>query len=108
MIALRRTVGEHFKGLAAIDLTFPERGSILIEGHNEAGKSTLFEAIYVALYGEPLVGEESRARLEEVIVHGQEEATVELTIAVGSQELTIRRTFTRKRLQSQRATLVIH
>ena len=86
----------------SIDLLFPERGSILVEGHNEAGKSTLFEAIYVALYGEPLVGEESRARQEEVIAHGQEEARVELTVAVGPRELTIRRTFTRN--QQQRAT----
>jgi len=107
MITLRRLAVEHFKGLTAVDLAFPERGSILIEGHNEAGKSTLFEAIYVALYGEPLVGEDSRARLDEVIAHGQAEATVELTAAVGPQELTIRRTFKRDRPQLQRAAVTI-
>ena len=34
-----------------IDLTFPTSGTLLIEGQNEAGKSTLFEAIFYALYG---------------------------------------------------------
>ncbi len=67
----------------------------------------MFEAIYVALYGEPLVGEESRARLEEVIAHGQTEATVKLTVAVGPHELTIRRTFKRDRPQLQRAAVTI-
>ncbi|HEX6544428.1 MAG TPA: AAA family ATPase, partial [Ktedonobacterales bacterium] len=106
MITLRRLHAEHFKGLQMVDLIFPEQGSILIEGHNEAGKSTLFEAVYVALYGEPLVGEESRPRLEEVIQHGQPQALVELNFAVGVEELTVRRIL--RRDQPQRAWLTIH
>src|SRR5689334_4827208 len=105
MIILRRLRAENFKGLRAVDLTFPERGSILIEGHNEAGKSTIFEAVYLALYGEPLVGEDSRARLEEVIQHGQPQALVELRFAVGVNELTVERVL--RRGQPQRARLTI-
>ncbi len=105
MITLKRLKVQQFKGLHDVDLTFPERGSILIEGHNEAGKSTLFEAIYVALYGAALVGEETRVRQEEVIQHGQQMASVELTISVGIRNLTIQRTFVRDR--QQRATLTI-
>ena len=105
MIILRHLRAESFKGLRSVDLTFPERGSILIEGHNEAGKSTLFEAVYVALYGEPLVGEDTRPRQEEVIQHGQQQALVELRFAVGVDELTVERVF--RRGQPQRARLTI-
>ena len=105
MIILRRLRAENFKGLSTVDLTFPERGSILIEGHNEAGKSTLFEAVYVALYGEPLVGEDSRPRLEEVIQHGQPQALVELRFAVGVDELTVERILRRGHAQRARLTI---
>ena len=105
MIILRRLRAENFKGLRAVSLSFPEQGSILIEGHNEAGKSTLFEAVYVALYGEPLVGEDNRARLEEVIQHSQPKAFVELRFAVGVNELTVERVL--RRGQAQRARLTI-
>lgn len=105
MITLRHLHVESFKGLDNVDLSFPEHGSILIEGHNEAGKSTLFEAVYVALYGEPLVGEESRPRLEEVIKHGQPQALVELTFAVGAEQLTIRRVLRRELSQQARLTI---
>lgn len=105
MIILKRLKATNFKRLRAVDLIFPARGSILIEGHNEAGKSTLFEAVYVALYGEPLVGEESRAKLEEVIQHGQSRASVALTFLVGQQEFIIERIFEREK--PQRAQLTI-
>ena len=105
MITLKRLQATNFKGLHSIDVTFPERGSVLIEGHNEAGKSTLFEAVYVALYGKPLVGEDSRANQNEVIHHAQSRATVQLTFSIGTQELTILRSFERNK--SQQVTLTI-
>ena len=61
MIVLKRLAVANYKGIRALDLTFPERGSILIEGRNEAGKSTLFDAVHYALYGVPMVGD-GRAR----------------------------------------------
>src|SRR5437588_13112530 len=57
MIILKHLKVERFRLLREIDLHFPQRGSILIQGPNEAGKSTLFESIYFALYGESLTSE---------------------------------------------------
>lgn len=105
MITLKRLEANNFKSLRSIALTFPERGSILIEGYNEAGKSTLFEAVFVALYGKPLVGEDSTAKRDEVIQHGQSRATVQLIFSVGQQVLTIFRSF--EKGKSQQATLTI-
>src|SRR5579875_129610 len=84
---------------------FPERGSVLIEGQNEAGKSTLFEAVYVALYGKPLVGEDNRARQEEVIQYGQSRANVQLAFRVGQQELTVRRVIEQGKPQQAALTI---
>src|SRR5258708_25521628 len=105
MITLKRLQVHNFKGLREVDLLFPEQGSLLIEGHNEAGKSTLFEAVYVALYGKPVVGEEERARKEEVIQHGQPKATVELTLNIGEQTLMVTRIFERGRAQYASLTI---
>ncbi len=105
MITLKRLQATTFKGLHAVDLVFPDRGSVLIEGYNEAGKSTLFEAVYVALYGRPLVGEDKQARQEEVIQHGQPRATVELLFQIGQQELRIARIFERGRAQQAILTI---
>ncbi len=106
MIVLKRLEVNNFKGLRSIAIVFPERGSVLIEGHNEAGKSTLFEAIYVGLYGKPLVGEEAVAKKDEVIQYGQSRATVRLEFRVGQQALTVLRSF--ERGKAQQATLIIH
>lgn len=105
MIALKRLEANNFKSLRSITLAFPERGSILIEGYNEAGKSTLFEAVYVAFYGKPLVGEDASAKRDEVIQHGQSRATVQLVFQVGQQVLAVTRLF--ERGKAQQATLTI-
>ena len=91
MILLKRLRVHALKQLRDVDVWFPRRGSLLIEGQNEAGKSTLFEAVYFALYGSPLVGEDTRATLEDLMPHGGSSAAVELTVATGVTELEIRR-----------------
>lgn len=91
MIVLKRLRIHAFKHARDIEIWFPRRGSVLIEGQNEAGKSTLFEAVYFGLYGSPLVGEDSRATLEDVIPHGGDSASIELTVVAGDTELDIRR-----------------
>jgi DNA repair exonuclease SbcCD ATPase subunit len=96
MILLRHLRIDAFKHLRNIDLWFPRQGSVLIEGHNESGKSTLFEAIYFALYGKALVGEDSGApSLEALVPHGEARAQVYLAIQVGVAELEITRTLIR-------------
>ena len=86
MITLRRLAAAQYKGLRALDLCFPERGSVLIEGRNEAGKSTLFDAIHFALYGTPLVG-----NIASSIHYGAEDTEVRLGLAVNGSALNIRR-----------------
>src|SRR5256886_308245 len=105
MITLKRLEVNNFKGLRSVAITFREQGSLLIEWYNEAGKSTLFEAVYVALYGKPLVGEDTTAKKDEVIQHGQSRATVQLEFNVGQQALTVMRIFERGR--SQQAMLTV-
>lgn len=105
MITLKRLEVNNFKSLCSVTLVFPEQGTVLIEGYNEAGKSTLFEAVYVALYGKPLVGEDKLARQEEVIQYGQSHAMVQLIFSIGQLEFAISRHF--ERGKSQQAKLLI-
>lgn len=108
MIILKHLTVEHFRLLRQIDLHFPSCGTILIQGPNEAGKSTLFESIYFALYGEPLLPEGTRqgqVNLDELITYGEKQATVTLAISVGAIELFITRTIERGR--GQKASLAV-
>ncbi|HET8844155.1 MAG TPA: AAA family ATPase, partial [Ktedonobacteraceae bacterium] len=107
-IILKHLTVEHFRLLRQVDLHFPQRGSILIQGPNEAGKSTLFESIYFALYGVPLISKVARsgnASLDELIFYGEQTASVALTLSIGATELTIKRII--ERGQGQRASLVV-
>jgi DNA repair exonuclease SbcCD ATPase subunit len=108
MIILKHLTVEHFRLLRRIDLHFPQRGSILIQGPNEAGKSTFFESIYFALYGEPLssnVARRGQNSLDELISYGEKMAMVSLTVTIGATELAVTRTVERGR--GQRASLVV-
>lgn len=108
MIILKHLIAEHFRLLRRVDLHFPQRGSILIQGPNEAGKSTLFESIYFALYGESLSAEAARrgsTNLDELISYGEKSATVTLAVSIGATDLTITRTIERGR--AQQASLVV-
>src|SRR6266702_4584151 len=95
MIILKHLAVENFRLLREINLHFPERGSILIQGPNEAGKSTLFESIYFALYGEPLVSEQRRRTLDDLISYGATRAEVRLTLSIGVTDMTITRSIER-------------
>ncbi len=91
MIILKHLKAERFRLLREVDLHFPQRGSILIAGPNEAGKSTVIESIYFALYGEPLVSVsayEKRAAPSpsSLIYYGEPSATVALTLAIDWRE----------------------
>jgi DNA repair exonuclease SbcCD ATPase subunit len=97
VITLTRLAAAQYKGIHAIDISFPERGSFLIEGRNEAGKSTLFDAIHFGLYGTPLVGD-----LADAISYGGDEMAVHLNLRIGATDLQVRRNI-RQTAKTQRA-----
>ncbi|MGB9553107.1 MAG: AAA family ATPase, partial [bacterium] len=88
MILLKKLEVHNFKQLEDITLRFPDRGSFLIEGANEAGKSSLFEAVYFGLFGRPLVGTNT-----DLVNYAEsaKKASVELEICTESENLLIRR-----------------
>ncbi|HVB76048.1 MAG TPA: AAA family ATPase [Ktedonobacteraceae bacterium] len=103
MIILKHLKIEQFRLLRDVDLHFPQRGSILIAGPNEAGKSTVVESIYFALYGDPLVsanGKRSAPDLNKLIHYGEQRASVSLTLAIGAKEVSITRVIERDMGQS--------
>src|SRR5579859_4618568 len=95
MIILKHLTVERFRLLRELNLHFPQRGSILIQGPNEAGKSALLESIYFALYGEALTTSQEKRSLDDLILYGASTATVTLTFSVGASELTVTRTLER-------------
>ncbi|MEO8953067.1 MAG: AAA family ATPase [Ktedonobacteraceae bacterium] len=95
MIILKHLTVERFRLLREINLHFPQRGSILIQGPNEAGKSALFESIYFALYGTPLTANRDNRSLDDLILYGASQACVTLMLSVGVTELTITRVIER-------------
>ncbi len=92
MIHLKRLYTNNFKQLQEVDLHFPERGRILVQGKNEAGKSTLFEAVFFALFGTALATETGARGLDDLIGYGMEKARVELDVASGDRVFKTART----------------
>ncbi len=100
MIILKHLTVDRFRLLRDVDLHFPQRGSILIQGPNEAGKSSLLECIYFALYGESLAADHDGRSLDDLVLYGATSATVVLTVSVGATELVITRTIERGKGQN--------
>ncbi len=90
MIRIRRIVANNFKQLDSVDLTLPPNGRFLIQGRNEAGKSSLFEALYFGLFGKGLIGKQ-----EDLIGYGQEKLYVEVWLEARDSLLKITRTVSR-------------
>jgi DNA repair exonuclease SbcCD ATPase subunit len=108
MILLRRLEARAFKRLDGVELAFPDRGAVLIEGLNESGKSTLLEVVHFALYGAPLIAEGGAASLATLLPYDGRAASVALTLAVDDAELEIRRSLTPgKRSISHEARLLV-
>ncbi len=103
MIILKHLAVEHFRNLEAIDLHFPERGSILLQGPGEAGKSALLESLYFALYGVPLT--HYGHGLDDLIAYGAARTKLALTLSVATTDLAITRTI--ERGQGQYVTLQV-
>jgi len=74
-------------------LVFPE-GLIVIRGRNEAGKSTILEAILFGLYGDfrlPAALRGGRQGLESIVNHRAGRARVEVTFEVGGRRYRVER-----------------
>ena len=106
MIILKQLRVENFKLLRKVEITFPRQGSVLVEGLNESGKSTLFESIFYALYGVPLVTEgRGKGNLDSVIRYGADAMSVDLSVEVDQAELEVHRAV--RRGKSSQARLVV-
>lgn len=97
MIRIQRIRANNFKQLREIDLVLPPQGRFLVQGRNEAGKSTLFEAAFFGIFGTPLVTETGSRRLDDLIHYGVEQAYVELWLDAPGRLLKVRRTIRRER-----------
>ena len=105
MIILKHLTVEHFRLLREIDLHFPQRGSILFQGPNEAGKSALLESIYFALYGTPIASDHGKSSIDDLVLYGSSRASVTLTLSIGANELIINRVI--ERGKGQQVTLQV-
>ncbi len=106
MIILKHLTVEHFRLLREINLHFPQRGSILVQGPNEAGKSALLESIYFALYGTPMATgttDHGRSSIDDLVLYGSSQANVTLSVSIGATELVINRVI--ERGKGQQVTL---
>ncbi|MFI5268063.1 MAG: AAA family ATPase, partial [Chloroflexota bacterium] len=94
MIRLLSLRAAKFKQLDDVTLAFPQRGSVLIQGLNEAGKSTLFESVFFALFGKALVTEEPN-RLDDLINYQSPRSLVKLAFATDGANFAVSRTLNR-------------
>lgn len=90
MILLHRLAARNFKQLSEVALRFPEQATILIEGHNEAGKSSLFEAVFFALYGQTLASDRDY-KLEDLRSYNANVMEVELEFSVEGRRFSVAR-----------------
>lgn len=95
MIRLKRLYAHDFKQLKQVEIFFPEAGRVLVQGKNEAGKSTLFEAVFFALFAQALNTESGARNLDDLIGYEQEKARVELDLQVRDRVFKITRTLVR-------------
>ncbi len=95
MIRLKRLYAHNFKQLKEIELRLPDRARILVQGKNEAGKSTLFEAVFFALFGNALATEAGGRGLDGLIAYEAEKARVELDLECRDRLFKITRTVVR-------------
>lgn len=106
MIKIRSLQVHNFKQLKDIRLKFPDKGSVLVEGRNEAGKSTFFEAIFFGLFGEALVTEENRNNLNDLVEYNATMAVVQLDLELRDRLFRITRTIKRDKPNAWRLVIL--
>ena len=87
MLALRGIRCRNFKCFDELDLSFPEKGTVLVEGANDAGKSSLVDAVRFGLTGLT----PSTLATEDLVRHGEREAAVTIELAGASGGCVIER-----------------
>ncbi len=101
---IRRIAANDFKQLQSVDLYLPPVGRFLVQGKNEAGKSTLFEALFFGLFGKGLTGRGN----EDLIGYAREKARVEIWVEAADKLFKIERSLARgKSAVSQNAFLTV-
>ncbi|MGB9895850.1 MAG: AAA family ATPase, partial [Thermoproteota archaeon] len=73
MVVLRKLKVKNFRKLVDVEISF-ENGLTVLVGENEAGKSTIIEAILFALFGKVRTG----SKIQEAISYGEKRAYVKL------------------------------
>lgn len=106
MIRLKRLYAHDFKQLKQIEIHFPDAGRVLVQGKNEAGKSTLFEAVFFALFAQAINTESGAKNLDDLIGYDQEKARVELDLQVRDRVFKITRTLVRGKTNKWELTIV--
>ncbi|HID08681.1 TPA: SMC family ATPase, partial [Candidatus Micrarchaeota archaeon] len=90
-IMIRRVVLHNWKSHYRTTVEF-EEGTNVIVGINGAGKSSVLEGIYFALFGPP----EKKGFYERVLREGEKEGYVEVTFSHGGKTYTVKRWFDRR------------
>jgi DNA repair exonuclease SbcCD ATPase subunit len=93
MIVFKEIVIEGFRSIKHLNFKFSEKGVTFIKGRNGVGKSTLFEALYFALYGEAIKNS-SISDLQTLPKYRDEDfkgTAVTLLFTINSKEIAITR-----------------
>ena len=80
-----------YAGKTEIDFTGEQQGIFLITGDTGAGKTTIFDAITYALYGQTSGGERSGNMMRSQYANASSETYVELTFVYREQTYSVRR-----------------
>ena len=104
MVVIESIMTRGFRRLQLEQPVTLEKGLTIIRGSNEAGKSTLIEAILFGLYGDanlpnnfrkPIVGA-GRVTLSDLIAHGARRAVIEVVFKVGDRRYKVYRVIERR------------
>lgn len=90
---LKSLAVDRFRVLRSVRLEFPSRGVVLVEGPNESGKSSLFEAVFFALFGR---GIKPGLPLGDLVAYEADSAEVRVQLASAELEVEIRRLLGRR------------
>ncbi len=93
-----------------IDFTKPKQNLFLITGDTGAGKSTIFDAITYALYGEASSNDNKKDGLElqsQYVKPGKKESFIELTFSENNKEYTVRRSVPRPDPKGKKKTSLV-